>query len=127
MAAAVTTEPLAPLDRVRNQIAIFLVGSFVGALGLLMFVALPEGNKDIVTYMVGQLSGMTTTALGLYFAVKLGQETLDAKRADTTARMADAVVAAAATTPANVDSADGAQAAADGAQQVADEMRDKRT
>ncbi|WP_146049642.1 hypothetical protein [Novosphingobium sp. HII-3] len=88
-------ETLSPLDRVRNWLAIFLVGSFVGALVVFVFIGIPETNKDIVTYMVGQLSGMTTMALGLYFTNKLGQETLDAKRSETTGKLADAVVSAA--------------------------------
>lgn len=120
------SEPLSSIDKVRNKIAMFLVGSFVGMLVMLLFVSLPESNKDIVTYMVGQLSGMTTTALGLYFAVKIGQEALDSKRDENTGKLADAVVAAANAVPqSTVGAADGAQKAADSAQGVADDLKGK--
>jgi hypothetical protein len=115
---------LSPIDKVRAYLAIFLVGAFVGSLMVFVFVGIPTDNKDIVTYMVGQLSGMTTMALGLYFSNKIGQDTLDAARSETTNKLADAVVAAASSTPAVQDSqAKGAQAAADSAQKVADEYR----
>lgn len=115
---------LSPIDKVRAYLAIFLVGAFVGSLMVFVFVGIPTDNKDIVTYMVGQLSGMTTMALGLYFSNKIGQDTLDAARSETTGKLADAVVAAATSTPAVQDSqARGAQAAADSAQKTADEYR----
>lgn len=90
-------------DAFRNVLAFFLVGSFVGALPLFVFWGMPNTSKDIVTYMVGQLSGMATMALGFYFTNKAGQDTLDAKRAESTGKMADAIVAAAASTPAPAD------------------------
>lgn len=89
-------DALHTIEKVRNRIAIFLVGAFVGALVVFTFVGIPKDNKDIVTYMVGQLSGMATMALGFYFTNKIGQDAIDAKRSDTTGKLADAVVAVAA-------------------------------
>lgn len=83
------------VDRTRNQIAFFLVGAFVGALVVFTFRSLPEGNKDIITYMVGQLSGMATMALGYYFVNKIGQDALDAARSENTGKMADAITSVA--------------------------------
>lgn len=51
----------------RVHLTFFLVGSFVGSLPLFIFWGMPETSKDIVTYMVGQLSGMATMALGYSF------------------------------------------------------------
>lgn len=91
--------PLTPeqrVDRVRNLISFVLVGSFVGALIDFTLMPVPPSNKDIITYMVGQLSGMALMALGYYFTNKVGQDSLDAKRSETTGKMADAVAAVAA-------------------------------
>lgn len=79
------------IERMRNLLAFLLVGSFISVLPVLTFRVIPEANKDIVTYIIGQLSGMATMALGFYFVNKVGQDALDAKRADTTRAMADAV------------------------------------
>ncbi len=117
--------PSETIDRMRNILAFILVASFISGGGAMFIIAIPEANKEIVTYMVGQLSGMVTTALALYFVSKAGQETLDAKRAENTGKLADAVVAAANATPAPSD--DLAKAAADhvveGAEQAAAEVK----
>ena len=83
------------IEWMRNLLAFLLVGAFIGAAMLFTFRTIPEGNRDILTYMVGQLSGMALTALGFYFVNKVGADALDAKRADNTGKLADAVVAAA--------------------------------
>lgn len=107
-------------DRFRNLLAFFLITAFVAMLPALIIWAIPETNKDIVTYMVGQLSGMAATAIAFYFTLKAGQDALDAKRAETTGKMAEAVVAAAAATPAAPDTG-----AAAGAEAVADAAADR--
>lgn len=87
------------VERFRNWLAFCLVSAFIAVLPLLVFKTIPGDNKEIIVYMIGQLSGMATTALGFYFVNKAGQDALDAKRADNTGKMADAVVAAANATP----------------------------
>lgn len=79
------------IETVRNMLAFLLVSSFVSAVVVFTFVIIPEGNRDIITYMVGQLSGMAATALGFYFINKVGQDALDAKRTENTGKMAEAV------------------------------------
>jgi drug/metabolite transporter (DMT)-like permease len=91
MTTPAQTSAIEQIERVRNRIAIFIVGSFVGALMVFTFWTIPEGNRDIVTYMVGQLSGMALTALGFYFVNKIGQDAADAKRADNTGKALDAI------------------------------------
>jgi hypothetical protein len=86
--------PLAQIEFMRNFLAFILVGSFIGVVPLFVFVAVPEQNKDIIVYMVGQLSGMALTALGFYFVSKVGQDALDATRAENTGKMAEAVTTA---------------------------------
>ena len=54
-------------DQFRNRLTFFLVGSFVGIIPLFIFWGMPQTSENIVTYMVGQLSGMALMALGFYF------------------------------------------------------------
>ena len=115
--------PPADADRFRNALAFSLIGAFIFVIGLLVFKTLDAANKDIITYMVGQLSGMATTALGFYFVNKAGQDALDTKRAETTGKMADAVVAAAAAAPPTDTAARAADAVADAATDRADEIK----
>ncbi len=90
-------------DWFRNALAFFLITAFIMTLPLLIFKIVPTGNKDTITYILGQLSGMATTCLAFYFTQKAGQDALDAKRADTTAKAFEAVSAAVATNPAVPD------------------------
>ena len=83
------------IDLQRMSLAIFLVTAFVACIMILFFKLVPAENKDLITYMIGQLSGMATMALGFYFVNKAGQDAQDAKRTENTGKMADAVVAAA--------------------------------
>jgi len=82
------------IEKMRNLLAFMLVASFVTGGGLMFNFVIPEANKEIVTYMVGQLSGMATMALGFYYVGKVGQDALDATRAVNTGKMADAVTSA---------------------------------
>ena len=91
--------PQAETERMRNLLSFLLVGAFISCLPVFCFKTIPAGNRDIITYMVGQLSGMALMALGFYFTNKVGQDALDTKRADNTGKLADAVVAAANAAP----------------------------
>lgn len=105
------------VERMRNLLAFLLVGAFIVCLPALFIKAIPDANKDIVTYMVGQLSGMALTVIGFYFINKVGQDAVDAKRVETTGKMAEAVIAAA--------NAGSTTTAADGAGKVAEAAIDK--
>ncbi len=43
-----------------------MLGSFVGTLGALFVFGVPDGNRDIVVYMIGQLSGGLTSGLAFW-------------------------------------------------------------
>lgn len=109
-------------DRFRNLLAFVLVGTFLSCIPLLIFKSIPKSNEQIITYMVGQLSGMALTALGFYFVKQAGQDALDNKRADNTGKLAEAVVAAANGTPPPPadDKAQGADEVAEAARKKAD-------
>jgi len=110
-------------DFFRNFLAFILIGAFITVVPLFIFKTIPAGNKDIITYMIGQLSGMATTALGFYFVTKAGQDALDAKRADNTGKLADAITA---TAQVSTTASDAAQATADAATEKADEIKGKK-
>lgn len=87
-------KPRNPLDQIefmRNLLAFLLVGAFISVFPVLTFFVIPDVNKDIVTYMVGQLSGMATTTLGFYFVNKVGQDAIDAQKSENTGKAFDAV------------------------------------
>lgn len=55
-------------DAMQAALALLLVIAFLLA-GLALFRwAVPADNRELLTYMLGQLSGMVTTALAFYFA-----------------------------------------------------------
>lgn len=82
------------IEFMRNLLAFLLVGAFISVLPLFSFVVIPDANKDVITYMIGQLSGMATMALGFYFVNKVGQDAIDATRSENTGKMADAITTA---------------------------------
>jgi hypothetical protein len=77
------------IEWMRNLLAFMLTGAFVSTIPLFVFKSIPEANEQVVTYMVGQLSGMALMALGFYFVNKVGQDAIDATRADNTGKLAD--------------------------------------
>ena len=81
--------PIDQIENMRNLLAFLLIGAFIGAMGAFTFIAIPENNKDLITYMVGQLSGMALTVLGFYFINKVGADALDASRSENTGKLAD--------------------------------------
>ena len=87
--------PIDQIERVRNSLASVIVLAFIAGLPLFVFKTIPEGNRDIVVYMVGQLSGMALMAVGFYFTNKVGQDALDAKRTENTGKLAEAITATA--------------------------------
>ncbi len=86
------------VDHTRTVLAFMLVGSFVLFIPLLIYKTIPIDNKEIIVYMMGQLSGMALLALGLYFSNKAGQEAIDEKKSENTAKLADAMKEQAITT-----------------------------
>lgn len=82
-------------DVFRNWLAFFLISAFVSTLPVLILFAMPEANKEVIVYIIGQLSGMATMVLGFYFTQKAGQDKLDAERTANTGKMAEAITATA--------------------------------
>lgn len=112
------------IDQTRNRLSFFLVGAFIGALIALHFRGIPPGNKDLLTYMLGQLSGMALMALGFYFTKGAGQDAQDAARTENTAKALDTIKAAA--TGKADEAAGAADEVADAAAEKADEIAGER-
>ena len=72
-------------DIMRGTLAILLMTAFCGAMLALFFNEVPPSNKETLTYAMGQLSGMVTTALAFYFATSKSS----ADKNDVIASMAD--------------------------------------
>jgi hypothetical protein len=58
----------------RRILALLFSIAFVGAFPVLFYKAIPEANKDLVTYMLGQLSGIVGTILAFHFSSTVGGE-----------------------------------------------------
>lgn len=82
-------------EQFRNRLAFFLITAFVAQVPLFVFVGIPENSKEVITYMMGQLSGMALMVLGHYFNKAAGQDVLDEKRAETTTSSFQAIKAVA--------------------------------
>jgi hypothetical protein len=86
---------LSPIDKQRIWLATGLIAAFCACLLILLFRAFPGDNKDVVIYMIGQLSGMSTMALGFYFTNKAGQDAQDERKSENTGKAFDAIAATA--------------------------------
>lgn len=82
-----------------NVIGCALISGFIGALFALFVVPIPKGNEQIVTYMIGQLSGFAGGIVAYHYTLTAGARELDAARTANTAKAFDAIKAAAESTP----------------------------
>jgi hypothetical protein len=85
-----------------NVIGGALISGFLGALAALFVVPIPETNRDLVTYMLGQLSGFAGGIIAYYYASKAGDtraQDLDAERTANTGKALDMAREAIAATP----------------------------
>ena len=119
--------PVEQIEWMRNLLAFLLVGAFVSTIPMFVFKSIPEANEQVVTYMVGQLSGMALMALGFYFVNKVGQDALDATRADNTGKMAEAVTTALKATTTEGEIPKDAKEAAEQVAGAASDAKDKIT
>lgn len=63
---------LAHSGLMRGFLAFMLVMAFCTVLAALFLTQVPPDNRETLTYALGQLSGMVTTALAFYFATSQG-------------------------------------------------------
>lgn len=85
-----------------NVIGCALIFGFLGALATLFIIPIPTANEQLLTYMIGQLSGFAGGIIAYHYTSKAGEAELDAKRTENTGKLADAVTAAISATPAAI-------------------------
>lgn len=80
-------------DIMRGTLAMVLVLAFQAAMSALFWKSIPSSNEQLLTYMLGQLSGMVTMALAYYFATTQSsqekQHTIDRQSAALTGHNGD--------------------------------------
>ena len=79
---------------VRDLIGLFLIVAFIGAMVALLWKAIPTENEQLLSYMLGQLSGFVSGVVGFWYISKAGEKELEEKRADNTNKALDAIRAA---------------------------------
>lgn len=52
--------------------AFVLTAAFIGAIVMLSWRSIPTSNEQLLTYMLGQLSGFVAAAVGVYFSRRAG-------------------------------------------------------
>lgn len=55
-------------DVIAGVLAAALVTAFIGAIVMLSWREIPKSNEQLLTYMLGQLSGFVAAAVGVYFS-----------------------------------------------------------
>lgn len=111
----------------RDAIGIALIASFVGALSILFWKAIPRENEQLIVYMLGQLSGFVSGIVAYHYVTKAGEKELDAQRVDNTTAALEAIKAAqeAPAKPAKDKIAEAADQVADAAADEADAISGK--
>lgn len=89
----------------RDALGLLLVGAFIVATGWLLLRGIPEQNKELVPYMLGQLSGFVAGVVAYHYITKAGEKELDQTRAENTGKALDLAYAVSPATPAVADPA----------------------
>jgi len=89
-----------PADKraIANLIGLSLIAAFIGALIMLCWRAIPTSNEQLITYMLGQLSGMALGVVGYHYANVASQALIDAHKTENTKKAFEAIAAVAAST-----------------------------
>jgi hypothetical protein len=94
--AIVAPEPVEPSaasvksSRFRDRLGGLLVGGFLGSMLVMFFVGIPEANTQIVTYMIGQLSGFAASVVAFHYTMN----SANIRATENTGRALDAIAAA---------------------------------
>ncbi len=59
-------------ELVRNVLAAWVAGSFIGSLAALYIFPIPPANKDLIVFMLGQLSGFMGAVMAFNFGTTKG-------------------------------------------------------
>lgn len=78
-----------PKANVKDFIGLFLTFTFTGAMVVLTWKAIPKENEQLLTYMLGQLSGFVAAVVAFHYVNKAGDHELEKQRADQTTKALD--------------------------------------
>lgn len=76
---------------VKDSIGVFLVLAFIGAMVALLWKAIPKDNEQLLSYMLGQLSGLVAGVVSYHYIRSSGDKELDQLRAENTKAALDAL------------------------------------
>lgn len=62
------------MSDMRRLLAVLFSVAFVGAFPILFYKAIPTQNEQLITYMLGQLSGVVLTIVAFHFSSTAGGE-----------------------------------------------------
>lgn len=79
---ATEVKPATHINTFRDRLAIIAMGAFIGSFVMIMFKTPAKDTKDIIVYMVGQISGIALTVMTYYFGRSQGE---DKRQADSNA------------------------------------------
>ena len=66
--------------------ALIVIGFFV-LMGMLIYVTVPEGNKDVINIVIGALIGAFTSVVGYFFGSSLGSARKDEQMKEMQAKV----------------------------------------
>lgn len=84
-----------------NVIGGAMIGGFLGSLITLFVIPIPRSNEQLITYMIGQLSGFAGGIIAYHYASKSGEQALEAERVGNTRKALETIGAAISATPEN--------------------------
>lgn len=59
-------------ETMRNVLGGFIAGSFASSLAALYLLPIPAANKDLIVFMLGQLSGFMGAVMAFHFGTSKG-------------------------------------------------------
>jgi hypothetical protein len=77
--------------RLRDAIGVVLIAGFLLAIGVLVWQAIPQGNEQLVTYMLGQLSGFAAAVVAFHYSSNVNAQ----RGSENTGKAFEAITAAA--------------------------------
>lgn len=75
----------------RDWLAAGLTFAFISVIVSLLFKSFPSDNRELLVYLVGQLSGFVGTALALYFGANKHDEQATEQRAEERGKTLDTI------------------------------------
>lgn len=71
---------MTPSKLLQVILGVIVALGFQATLAVTLFYGVPEGNRDIVVYLIGQLAGAFLTVVGFAFGSSVGSQRKDEAR-----------------------------------------------